>query len=155
MKRPCKSLIKQIGLFLICFSAFAFSGEEEQNKGTICLQIEGIQSANGNIGILVFNREHGFPQDKQQALIHRKVQVVGTKMQIDLNGLPYGKYAIAVVHDINANLEFDKNFLGIPKEPFGFSKNKSIYKGLPDFHEASIQLSQNRLETKIELIKLL
>ena len=37
--------------------------------------------------------------------------------------LPEGIYAIALFVDANKNLKIDKNFLGIPKEQFGFSNN--------------------------------
>lgn len=131
----------------------SFSGTEEP-KGTLCLQVHGLKKIEGNIGILVFNREGGFPMTKEHAVLNKKVKVNALTLEIDLEDLPYGKYAIAIVHDINSNKVFDKNFLGIPTEPFGFSNNKSIFRGLPDFQEASIELNQKRIEAKIKLIHL-
>ena len=32
-----------------------------------------------------------------------------------------GKYSIAVIQDLNENRKLDTNFLGIPKDPYGFS----------------------------------
>ena len=32
-----------------------------------------------------------------------------------------GDYAVAIIQDLNENEKLDKNFLGIPKEPYGFS----------------------------------
>lgn len=37
-----------------------------------------------------------------------------------------GIYAIAIYHDKDANQKFNKNFLGIPSEPFGISNNPRI-----------------------------
>ena len=75
-------------------------------------------------------------------------------MKVALDKLPFGEYAIALIHDVNANKEFDKNLLGIPKEPFGFSNNKSIFFGLPNFKEASVVFDENNTETVIQLVDL-
>ena len=32
-----------------------------------------------------------------------------------------GNYAVAIIQDLDENGELNKNFLGIPKEPYGFS----------------------------------
>ena len=37
--------------------------------------------------------------------------------------IPLQDYTVVVYHDENGNEEFDKNFLGIPKESYGFSNN--------------------------------
>ena len=37
--------------------------------------------------------------------------------------IPDGEYAIAFFIDANGNKKLDKNFLGIPKEQYGFSNN--------------------------------
>jgi len=47
-----------------------------------------------------------------------------------------GQYAIKVFHDENANGELDINFLGIPKESYGFSNHARGRFGPPPFAEA-------------------
>jgi len=42
-------------------------------------------------------------------------------MTVEISNLESGEYAIAVIQDLNENGKLDKNFLGIPKEPYGFS----------------------------------
>jgi len=37
--------------------------------------------------------------------------------------LPAGEYGIIAFHDSNANGDFDRNFIGIPAERYGFSNN--------------------------------
>jgi uncharacterized protein (DUF2141 family) len=49
-----------------------------------------------------------------------------------------GRYAMFVVHGKNANGKMDKNFLGIPKEPVGMSRNPTQSKfGPPKFSDVS------------------
>ena len=60
----------------------------------------------------------------------------------------------SIVHDVNGNRNLDKNLLGIPTEPFGFSGNKSIFRGLPSFEEAAFEVDGNEVVSSIRLIKL-
>jgi uncharacterized protein (DUF2141 family) len=44
-----------------------------------------------------------------------------------------------VVHDQNNNLKLDTNFLGLPKEPYGFSNNPKVV-GKPSFDAVKFKL---------------
>jgi uncharacterized protein (DUF2141 family) len=46
------------------------------------------------------------------------------------------KVAVAVIHDLNANRDMDRNILGIPTEPYGFSRGVRPRFGPPDFEAA-------------------
>lgn len=140
-------------LLLLIPLLLSFTGGEN-NQGELFIKVEGIKKVQGRIGILLFNKEGGFPENAENAILNTKVEVTSKNMRINLGSLPFGKYAIAIVHDVNSNEEFDKNMLGIPKEPFGFSNNKSIFFGLPDFEEAAVQLNAAERETTIKLIDL-
>lgn len=59
--------------------------------------------------------------------------------EIHFEGLPYGHYAIAVIHDANNNAKLD-TLLGIPREGFGFSRNPAINFGPPRFKAAEFVL---------------
>ena len=60
-------------------------------------------------------------------------------------------YAIAVFHDINDNGILDKNALGIPLEPYGFSRNaRARFTSAPPFEDAKIEL-KNNLEIQINI----
>lgn len=63
-------------------------------------------------------------------------------------GLPAGTYAVLVFSDRNDNQELDKNFIGIPIEPIGFS-NDYEPRGPPQFDKASfvLQADERRVMT--------
>ena len=65
--------------------------------------------------------------------------------------LPAGDYALAVYQDLNSNGKMDKNLVGIPKEPFGFSRNFKPRFSAPDFEDCQISLtpSSNNFEIKL------
>jgi uncharacterized protein (DUF2141 family) len=138
-------------LLLIVFLSFNLKAPDKSN---LRIKVEGIKKVEGNLGLLLFNQPSGFPDQASEAVIEKEVKVTATEMIIEISDLPFGRYAIALIHDENSNQEFDRNLVGIPKEPFGFSKNKSILKGLPDFHEAAIEVKHTRCETTIRLINL-
>ena len=60
--------------------------------------------------------------------------------------LPEGKYAIALFIDKNKNNKIDKNFLGIPKEQFGFSNNAMGKLSAPSFEEAMFEVKGNTIQ---------
>ena len=60
--------------------------------------------------------------------------------------LPEGIYAIALFVDANKNLKIDKNFLGIPKEQFGFSNNAMGKLSAPSFEQAKFEVRGDTLQ---------
>ena len=58
------------------------------------------------------------------------------------DNLPYGKYAVVSYHDLNNNNKFDRNWIGIPKEPFALSKNEKTKLRKPKFKEMAFELNQ-------------
>ncbi len=66
--------------------------------------------------------------------------------------LKKGIYAVAVYEDLNENRKLDKNFFGIPNEPYGFSNNVKPSFGAPSFEKCSFKLDQDK-EITIGLIQ--
>jgi uncharacterized protein (DUF2141 family) len=64
--------------------------------------------------------------------------------------LAYGNYAIVAFHDENHDGEFNQNWLGMPKEGFGFSENPGTLKK-PTFDDARFSLNQPVVRLNIRL----
>lgn len=62
-----------------------------------------------------------------------------------------GIYAIGVYHDENGNKRFDKNFLGIPVEPFGISNNPTIVFSKPSIEDSTFDVGENGAEITISV----
>jgi uncharacterized protein (DUF2141 family) len=60
-----------------------------------------------------------------------------------------GVYAIALYHDENANMKFDRSLL--PEEGYGFSNNPSTLAGLPAWKSVRINVSKTNLTTHIKM----
>jgi uncharacterized protein (DUF2141 family) len=59
---------------------------------------------------------------------------------IAVPGVPKGTWAVLVYQDENGNGELDRNFIGIPKENYGFSRDAASKFGPPGFDEAAIEV---------------
>ena len=105
-------------------------------------------SDKGEIGIVIFNSETGFPKLAKHAVFKDFVLIKKFPLTIDL---PEGEYAISLFHDENGNKELDTNFIGIPKEAFGFSNNALGLMGPPSFKSAKLQVLKADNKVNIEL----
>ena len=81
----------------------------------------------------------GKPLQCTQSIIKNKVA------QLVFENVPAGVYAVSVFHDINSNQELDKNFLGIPKEGYGASKNKLPFASAPGFEDNKFSVSDHTI----------
>ena len=78
--------------------------------------------------------------DKEKTF--KSFKILPSKEEFEVS-LPAGEYAIAFYQDLNKNQEFDQGFLGIPLEPYGFSRNPKVLFSAPDFKESAFLLNKN------------
>lgn len=117
----------------------------------VTLKVDGFRNHAGRLGVTVFRTPDGWPEDNARAFFHDNFPITGDQTSARLN-LPEGRYAIAVLHDENSNHKLDRNFLGIPKEGFGFSNNPKVRLTAPGFDTAAVPLSCPTTEVSIHLI---
>ncbi len=139
------------------FTLFLFSGattgninkSHEYQKGEIILTVEGIKKHEGDIIVALFINKHSFLKEDFKSW-YFPVNGLAT-MEIKLDDIPYGKYAISIIHDKNSNKKLDTNFLGIPSESYGFSNNPFSKFGPPSFEKASFVINEPLVYMKIGL----
>lgn len=101
--------------------------------------IDGLRSAKGLIRVCLTADPANFPACIDDAdAVTRSVPAAARAVGFD--ALPRGGYALAVIHDENANARLD-TFAGIPREGFGFSRNPPIRFGAPRFAAARFDLA--------------
>lgn len=118
-------------LFISISSLFSF---------TLELTLEGVKNKGGNIYIGLYDNQKSFL--KEELVFIGKI-IKDSKSYIKLENIPSGTYAISLYHDENNNNRLDKNFIGIPKEGYGFSNNPNIF-GKPDFEDAKFELNSDK-----------
>ena len=130
--------------FLIFFLAIIDISADE-----LTINISG-QTKPGILNLGIYNNAAAFDQSVQGEERSEKGLFSGIDSYIDLReshkfiiNLPEGTYAIALFIDANENLKIDKNFLGIPKEQYGFSNNAMGRLSGPSFEQAKFQVKGN------------
>jgi len=110
--------------------------------GSVCaadLQVEvrGVRNAQGKIMIGLFDSAADFPTKMVQGLALDAAAPGVTGM---FTGLPNGDFAVAVYQDENGNGKLDKNLVGVPTEPYGFSRDAMGRMGPPRFADAKLKV---------------
>ena len=106
------------------------------------IDVQGVESSDGVIQVAVYTHKAAFLRTEG---VYRTDSIPAKKgtTRIMLRDLPAGEYALAIFHDRNANRHLDTNWMGIPKEPLGFSKSRMKTFGPPSFEECRVQLSSD------------
>lgn len=105
----------------------------------LTINIQNIESLQGEIIIGVYNSEKGFLADDTVFKTY-KIRVNETTERFVITGLPKGDYAVTMYHDENSDGICNRNFLGIPKEPYGFSNNFKPKFSAPKFKDCKFSL---------------
>ncbi|MFL5730933.1 MAG: DUF2141 domain-containing protein [Cytophagaceae bacterium] len=131
--------------FVLCtlVSVFICSAMPPKNSGTMEIEITGIDNDKGSIKLAMFNSESGYPRDGKQAFRTHKAGIKDKKVLIVFHDVPYGKYAIAFLHDENDNDKMDFHFYGAPKEQYGASNDAQGIMGPPSFEDAAFDFNKN------------
>ncbi|MEP1096469.1 MAG: DUF2141 domain-containing protein [Cyclobacteriaceae bacterium] len=118
-------------------------------QNTLEVQVTEIKKVHGQIGLCIYNSEEAY-MHSDEAVLCQWADVKDSRVPFKLESLPSGDYAIVIFQDLNGNKELDTNFMGIPKEPYGFSNNPSTRFGPPSFEGASFKVGSDT-EIGIEL----
>ena len=70
---------------------------------------------------------------------------------VTVDGVPTGSWAVLSYQDENDNGKLDRNVLGIPKEPYAFSRDARGRFGPPSFEDAAFELRDEKAVTTIKL----
>ena len=117
-------------------------------QASVILTVSNVQSDKGVCRACLFDSEEAFDSKASKPVQCASAIIKDRRSQLQFNGLSTGSYAIFVYHDENNNEQLDRNFIGIPKEGYGASRNKLPYASAPSFQENSFTI-QNK--TRITL----
>lgn len=132
--------MKKLALSLFC----AWIGAQGcAQTGTIILNVTQIQTdKGGEISAGIFVREN-FPKVGKQ-LVGQEKSVTEKSMQLIFENVPVGEYGVVAFQDIDKNKDLKTNFVGLPKEPIGFSNGAKIKFGPPDFDDAKVKVEAGK-----------
>ena len=138
---------------LLLFCSLFCSSFFLQAQSQLKVMISNCKNSKGQVVVALFDNETDFLKKVYDSRIV-PASSSGEVVAI-FDKVPTGKYAVSVIHDENKNTKLDTNFVGIPKESFGFSQNAKGTFGPPSFNAASIVIDDDDQTIRIKLNKLI
>lgn len=143
---------RAIPAFVILLSVTGVTpGQLTASRGEITVFVEGFRSEAGEVRVALFGSDDGFPEGVAKARKVAHVKIKGYQARADFTDIPYGSYAVAVLHDENANGILDRNFFKVPFEGYGASNNPGGPTEQINFNDAKFALYQKTLVIHIHL----
>jgi uncharacterized protein (DUF2141 family) len=110
--------------------------------GRVDLTVEGFESAKGQALVSLYLSDSGWPGDATKAFATRTVPIDDDlRAEVEFDDVPAGPFAVSVVHDKNDNRKLDKGLFGIPREPYGFSRDARSTFHAPSFADARLKIA--------------
>ncbi len=119
----------------------------------VTITIPNVENNSGAIHSALWKGADGFLADDAEGVASQTQSAKaksGAVIMIFKDVKP-GTYAISLYHDENGNGEMDSNFLGIPKEAYGFSNDAKGSFGPPSFSAASFTVKNSDVPMSITL----
>jgi uncharacterized protein (DUF2141 family) len=129
-------------LYLTLFAAAAVRAQS-----TIVARITNIRNDRGVCQVCLFDNAAAFSGSSGAPLQCVQAPVKNGVSEAQFGSVAPGEYAIAVFHDANNNRKMDKNFLGIPKEGYGASRNNLPFAAAPAFDENKFTVPERNTTT--------
>ena len=154
---------KLLTLFVTIFFAVASTTFAEtapqpntapDQTGSIKVHVIDLKRVDGLLRASLYNSKKGFPGEYEYACANTGKKITATTQDLVFENIPYGEYAVSVMHDENSNGKLDmKSFLifSIPKEGVGVSNNPKIGKGGPNYRDSVFLLNTKELEITVAI----
>ncbi len=140
---PILQLFRQVAL------AFGLAGSGTA-AAEFTLLIENVQTAEGDLYISIGD-ETAFGDAGGKHAVQTILKARAGSMRFCTDALTDGTYAAQVYHDVNGNGELDSNFVGMPREPWGFSNNARGNFGPPKFADTRFEVKgDTRISIRLE-----
>lgn len=95
--------------------------------------------------------EASYPDDDAEPVASADVPARAGETVIELHSVPPGTYAIETYQDLNNNGKMDFTLIGIPKEPYGFSRDARPRLSKPRFDSVKFAVSAGRNDQILHL----
>lgn len=107
---------------------------------SVTVVVTSLVSTTSTVRLYFYNTREGFLKSGKWAF-SKAVKPEGKRQFTLPVELPQGEWAVAITQDLNNNEKIDKNFIGIPTEPYAFSNNIRPTVAAPGFDECKFLVS--------------
>ncbi|MDB5281536.1 MAG: hypothetical protein JWO06_611 [Bacteroidota bacterium] len=122
------------------------------DNSPLTLTVSNLETHTAPIIVGVYGPDNNFPGEQDQLKVYT-FRPNGEVLNAQITDLPYGEYAMAIYQDVNENGKIDKNWVGIPTEPYGFSNNVIPHFKAPSFEDCKFDYNSDSPPVEITLIR--
>jgi uncharacterized protein (DUF2141 family) len=116
----------------------------------LTVHVVGLRNDHGQAGCMIFSSPDGFPASPDKTRSKQFVKIAGKSATCVFDDIKPGKYAVVSMHDENGNGKMDYNFIGMPTEAWGTSRDARGTFG-PRFDDAAFSFAGGAGEVRVSL----
>jgi len=119
------------GLGVLALAA-GFPARAEPATASLTIRIENVSPGGGMLRLGFYDAAR-YPDNDSAAVASADVKAELGETIVTLHNIVPGTYAIQAFQDINGNGKMDTSWVGLPLEPFGFSRDARPHLHKPHF----------------------
>ena len=111
----------------------------------LTIEFDNIRNNEGVLSVTVYENDENWLDEEGDYLeyIFPKENMDSDSLTVSIELEKPGKYAIAVLDDEDGDEKMRHNFIGYPKEGFGFSNNIHVWLSRPKFDECILDIKSD------------
>ena len=119
---------------------------------TLRVAIENVTKAKGSVIVSVYQGPQSYGNGKNGSpdLVLVKAASL-SPMTFEFHNVQSDTVLVSVLHDRNDNKKMDTNFVGMPKEPYGFSNNARGRFGPISYEQGAVSMDSELVAVSINL----
>ncbi len=115
------------------------------------VHVVGLRNDNGDVRCSLYSSAEDFPSNDDMLATTVAAPIADQSATCEFPNLAPGTYAVVVFHDENGDGKFNRNWLGLPKEGFGFSNDAPARWHPPKFEAASFPVTGGTAEILVHI----
>ena len=135
-------------------SAEAAGATAPATMPAIRVTVDNVRNSKGLITAVLYSDDPDTFLKRGARLDRIRVEAQEGETGLCLPAPSSGRYSVALYHDENGNKEFDRDFLGIPTEGYGFSQNPGFRFGKPDVEETLFTIDGESTSLQVSILYL-
>ena len=146
--RRVPRIVARVALLVVCVDASAVTAQDGTSRpaGTITVRLAGFADATGPVRVALVTSKHFLADGATRA---KAVAVQDGRAVCVFEDVPFGSYAVQAYQDRNGNGKLDRNFFGLPSEPYGFSNGAKRWMGPPKYEQAAFTLASETMTVDV------
>ncbi len=117
----------------------------------VSVAVSGLRSSEGVVRACMTADPVRFPRCTGDAASYRLVVPAAASVRLEFRGVAPGRYAIALLHDENANGKADRAMGMMPREGYGFSRDAPVRMAPPKYADAAFAVADEDLRLAIRM----